>query len=85
MPLSSFALDKCTEPSIDNSDEVIIQAIIDMSHSLNYEVLAEGVETQQQLDFLKKKNCEVVQGFYFGKPMNTEDLEKLLHTIPKKL
>ncbi|MBY0500944.1 MAG: EAL domain-containing protein [Alphaproteobacteria bacterium] len=69
--------------SIDNSGEVIIQAIIDMSHSLNYEVLAEGVKTQQQLDFLKKKNCEVVQGFYFGEPMNTEDLEKLLHTLPK--
>jgi len=69
--------------SIDNSDEVIIQAIIDMSHSLNYEVLAEGVETQQQLDFLKKKHCEIIQGFYFGKPMSTADLEKLLQAIPK--
>jgi EAL domain-containing protein (putative c-di-GMP-specific phosphodiesterase class I) len=41
--------------NINNSDEIIIQAIISMSHSLNYEVLAEGVETQAQLDFLKNK------------------------------
>lgn len=69
--------------SIDNGDEIIIQAIIDMSHSLNYDVLAEGVETQQQLDFLKKKQCEVIQGFYFGNPMETEDLEKFLQNIHK--
>jgi diguanylate cyclase (GGDEF)-like protein/PAS domain S-box-containing protein len=64
--------------SIENSDEIIIQAIIDMSHSLNYEVLAEGVETQEQVDFLKKKKCEIIQGFYFGTPMNSGDLEKFL-------
>lgn len=69
--------------SIDNSDEVIIQAIIDMSHSLNYNVLAEGVETQGQLDFLKKKKCEVIQGFYFGRPMENKDLEKFVQNINK--
>lgn len=69
--------------SIDNSDEVIIQAIIDMSHSLNYNVLAEGVETQGQLDFLKKKKCEVIQGFYFGRPMENKDLEKFIQSMNK--
>ncbi len=69
--------------SIENSDEVIIQAIIDMSHSLNYEVLAEGVETQKQLDFLKEKECEVIQGFYFGIPMEQEELEKFINRSKK--
>ena len=69
--------------SIDNSDEVIIQAIIDMSHSLNYEVLAEGVETKAQLDFLMEKKCEVIQGFYFGHPMENRDLEKFIKNLDK--
>ena len=70
--------------SIENSDEVIIQAIIDMSHSLNYEVLAEGVETQKQLDFLKQKKCEVIQGFYFGSPMTNKELEKFIQHQNKR-
>ncbi|MBA3813306.1 MAG: EAL domain-containing protein [Alphaproteobacteria bacterium] len=69
--------------SVDNGDEVIIKAIIDMSHSLNYEVIAEGVETQGQLDFLKKKKCELIQGFYFGMPMNSGDIENLLQRYKK--
>lgn len=52
-----------------------------MSHSLNYEVLAEGVETQQQLDFLMKKKCEIIQGFYFGHPLTSDEFEKLSKKI----
>ncbi len=67
---------------IDRSDEVIIQAIIDMARSLNYNVLAEGVETQEQLNFLVKKNCEVFQGNFFATPMSADDLEKMMKTTP---
>ncbi|MBX9786103.1 MAG: EAL domain-containing protein [Alphaproteobacteria bacterium] len=70
--------------NVSNSDEVIIQAIIDMSHSLNYEVLAEGVETQKQLDFLKKNKCEIIQGFYFGYPLTSDEFEKLARKISLK-
>ncbi|MCI5057146.1 MAG: EAL domain-containing protein, partial [Flavobacteriales bacterium] len=70
--------------NISNSDEVIIQAIIDMSRSLNYEVLAEGVETQKQLDFLKKNKCEIIQGFYFGYPLTSDEFEKLARKICAK-
>ncbi len=58
------------------SDEVIIQAIIDIAHSLNYKVLAEGVETQAQLDFLKSKNCGGIQGYLLGKPMSAKGFEQ---------
>lgn len=69
---------------INNSDEVIIQAIIGMSHSLNYEVLAEGVETQAQLDFLKEQNCEIIQGFFFGIPLKKTELEKFVQKLTAK-
>jgi len=49
-----------------------------MASSLNFEVLAEGVETQKQLDCLKTVNCENIQGFYFSKPLLSQDIEELL-------
>ncbi|KTD21600.1 EAL domain-containing protein [Legionella londiniensis] len=55
------------------SDEVIIEAIIAMAQSMNFKVLAEGVENQQQINFLKKKQCDEVQGFFYCKPI-TPDL-----------
>jgi EAL domain-containing protein (putative c-di-GMP-specific phosphodiesterase class I) len=67
----------------ENDDEIIINAIIDMSHNLNYDVLAEGVETQKQLEFLKNKKCEIIQGYYFGIPMDSEKLKALITTLDK--
>ncbi|OEH46481.1 Cyclic di-GMP phosphodiesterase Gmr [Legionella parisiensis] len=60
------------------SDEVIIEAIISMARSFNFKVLAEGVESQKQLDFLKQQNCDEVQGFFFSKPLTSKGLEKFL-------
>lgn len=62
----------------ENNSEVIIQAIIDMSRNLNYDVLAEGVETEVQVEFLKLRKCSSIQGFYFGSPMKAEELETFL-------
>ncbi len=61
-----------------NGDEVIIQTIIAMAQNLNLEVLAEGVETQEQLKFLKREECNQVQGFYFSKPVSSTELENIL-------
>lgn len=49
-----------------------------MAKSLDLEILAEGVETQNQLDFLKSKKCGEIQGFYFSKPLSTTELENIL-------
>ena len=57
---------------------MIIQAIISMANSLHLEILAEGVETQKQLDFVKSKKCGEIQGFYFSKPLSSQELEHLL-------
>ena len=60
------------------SDEIIIQAIITMANSLHLEVVAEGIETKKQLDFLQANSCTEGQGFYFSKPLVAAELEKFL-------
>lgn len=79
-PLDKLKIDRSFIKNIqlNKCDEVIIQAIISMAKSLNLEVTAEGVETKEQLDFLKKNACMEIQGFYFSKPLNSSDCEKLL-------
>jgi diguanylate cyclase len=64
--------------SINHGDEVIIQTLITLANSLGLKVIAEGVETKQQLEFLQNHGCEEIQGFYFSKPLTTIELEKVL-------
>ena len=63
------------------NDSNIVSTIISMAHNLNLDVVAEGVETKDQLNFLKKKKCDVVQGYYFSKPLSTEDFEKSFYQL----
>lgn len=59
-------------------DEIIIKSIIALALSLNINVIAEGVETKNQLEFLQKEHCFNVQGFYFSKPLIASEFEKML-------
>ena len=61
----SFIRDITTDPD----DAAIVGAIITMSHNMELKVIAEGVETQQQLDFLRSLQCDEVQGFLFSPPV----------------
>ena len=56
----------------------ILAAIMQMAHSLKMQTIAEGVETKEQVEFLKKIGCQYVQGFYFARPMTAAEFEKLL-------
>jgi EAL domain-containing protein (putative c-di-GMP-specific phosphodiesterase class I) len=58
----------------DINDRAIISAITMMSHELGLKVLAEGVENEAQLAFLKELKCDYVQGFFYAKPMSGPDL-----------
>lgn len=64
----------------DRNDAAITTAIIAMAHSLGIKVIAEGVETREQQEFLKRHGCDGMQGFYFSKPLPAEDLTRLLET-----
>ena len=60
------------------SDETIVKAIIAMGHSLGLTIVAEGVETRDQYDFLRAHGCDRVQGYYFSRPVDAARLEQLL-------
>ncbi len=62
----------------DNEDMTLVSAIIAMAHKLNLKVVAEGVETEQQLDFLTLHQCDYAQGYLFGKPIPAAAFKRLL-------
>jgi EAL domain-containing protein (putative c-di-GMP-specific phosphodiesterase class I) len=79
-PIESVKIDASFLKGIgrDGNDEAIVNGIIKLAHSLGQRVVAEGVETQQQLDFLRSCECDFAQGFLFAKPLPHRDFEKLL-------
>jgi diguanylate cyclase (GGDEF)-like protein len=62
----------------DGDDEAITTAIIAMAHSLGLSVVAEGVETAMQLEFLRTAGCDIIQGFYFSQPKPPQQIEEFL-------
>lgn len=76
LPVSKLKIDKSFIDGVphDASDTTISRAIIALAHSLGMTLVAEGVETATQLEFLRQNNCEVYQGWLFGKAMSAEDL-----------
>lgn len=56
----------------------VIHSIIDMAHHMDIKVIAEGAETKEQVDFLKRHGCDYIQGYYYSKPLSMEDFGKML-------
>lgn len=80
MPINTLKIDKSFVDNICTSkkDARIAESIIGLAHSLKIKVVAEGVESEDQLALLKAKKCDIVQGFIFSSPLHPEELEDLI-------
>ena len=73
-----IAQDFVRELSTDPGDAAIVETIIAMARSLNLRMIAEGVETREQLSFLSERGCTDVQGYYFSQPIPGETLTQYM-------
>lgn len=82
LPLYQLKIDQSfvRDIAIDPNDAIIVCTIIAMAKNMNLNVLAEGVETKEQKDFLELNGCPVFQGYYFGRPVPIADFEQQLET-----
>ncbi|HEX5432817.1 MAG TPA: EAL domain-containing protein [Candidatus Angelobacter sp.] len=84
LPIDTLKIDQSFIRNLDRSAEglsgngAIVQAIVTLAQQLGLRVVAEGVETQEELDVLRQLGCDFVQGYLFARPMSVEDCEKFL-------
>lgn len=80
LPFDTVKIDKTFIDNItrDDSAAAIVTGIIDMAHKLGVNVIAEGVEQQDQFHFLREHNCDEIQGYYFSKPLSTDIYAQLI-------
>lgn len=78
-PIDALKIDKSFVAQIDKTgDKAIVVAIIAMAHGLGLEVVAEGVETIEQAEFLSSQNCDLMQGFLFARPLPPNEIDSLM-------
>ena len=79
LPINELKIDKSFVQDIetDKNDAILVETIISMAHHLKLKIVAEGVETKEQLNFLKRNKCDAYQGYYFSKPLAIYDFSQL--------
>lgn len=79
-PIDKLKIDKSFIDEINQHEhgEIIVKTIIELGNRLRFDVIAEGVENEEQMTFLKENNCNLAQGYYFSRPIPVEEIEEML-------
>lgn len=85
LPVDILKIDKefFANATLLKNDEIIISSIISMANKMNISVICEGVETKEQINFLKNSECDMVQGYYYAKPINAEEFTEYSNDLDK--
>lgn len=80
LPINTLKIDKSflKNMSCNQIDQTIVEAVVEIGNRIGLNVVAEGIETQEQLDCVVAKNCSIIQGYYFCKPMVEDDAYRFL-------
>lgn len=79
LPINTLKIDKSFVDNIeDEKNRAVIECILSLSKRLKYKVIAEGVEVKEQLKILMNLGCNIIQGYYFSKPVGEDEIEKML-------
>ena len=68
----------------DEANQIIVSSIINLCHKLNKIVVAEGIEEESEVEFLRNAECDIIQGYYFAKPLPVNEFKELLFSSPKQ-
>lgn len=79
LPVNTLKIDKSFIDNIkSDKNKAVINSIVHLSKSLKYKIITEGVETKEQMDLLTGLGCNIIQGYYFSKPLPENEIENLL-------
>ena len=81
MPADILKIDKSFVNKIGKNDKNIIDYILNIAKDLKLTTIAEGVETKEQKDYLLNKKCDIIQGYYYSKPLSKEEFETYLNKV----
>jgi EAL domain-containing protein (putative c-di-GMP-specific phosphodiesterase class I) len=84
LPFDTLKIDKSfvDDIEVDQKSRAIVNSIIQVSHNLGLVTIAEGVETKEQVDLLRKMGCDAIQGYYYSRPLSNYEFQKFLSDNP---
>ncbi|MBW0930274.1 putative bifunctional diguanylate cyclase/phosphodiesterase [Priestia megaterium] len=79
LPINTLKIDKSFIDELDEVGKVLVETIIQMGKKLNFDLTAEGIENEEQLQFVTEQGCHIGQGYLFDKPLSSEEMSRLLN------
>ena len=84
LPINELKIDMSFVRNLPNNkgDKIIVRSTIELAHNMDLTVVAEGVENEEAMNWLREANCETAQGYYISRPLPSDELEEWLSTSP---